>query len=412
MALREWYADRELLLTGVTSDLGRAVLEKILRSFPSVKVYTVLRSRHGLDKEDRIKNIFMSPRFERIRQEVPDAISRVKAMEGNLVYDDLGVIKENRKLLQNVSAVLHAAGPCQKLLEFCQKLPRLEVIAVVSSVFEQEGEIGESNEEHVADGPVALLKIPLIGPAYREPMPGFVDVLKGPTALIVGAGFALGRSELRAEIIPIDLTVNSLILAVWERATSKKNVKGAVVYNAAPIECTWGELIKKGRRGNQKFTYPTFGLRGMTSVAKLHWILVLLFEWLPSAFCDTILGQLGAKKRLLEEQRRVRNALRSLESISSRSWSVERNRLYQVQQRLSPEEQDAFPVVTEIDIESYVLCANAAAKKYCVEESNITLMKILRLLFFFFIAVAFLSMLLFNRYRTSEIIKRRELEQL
>lgn len=67
MALREWYADRELLLTGVTSDLGRALLEKILRSFSNVKVYTVLRSRNGSDKEDRIRNIFLSPRYENLK---------------------------------------------------------------------------------------------------------------------------------------------------------------------------------------------------------------------------------------------------------------------------------------------------------------------------------------------------------
>lgn len=62
MALRDWYADRELLLTGVTSDVGRALLEKILRSFPDVKVYAIVRSRHGINKDDRIKNIFLSPR--------------------------------------------------------------------------------------------------------------------------------------------------------------------------------------------------------------------------------------------------------------------------------------------------------------------------------------------------------------
>lgn len=62
MALRDWYADRELLLTGATSDVGRALLEKILRSFPRVKVYAIVRSRHGFTKDDRIKNIFLSPR--------------------------------------------------------------------------------------------------------------------------------------------------------------------------------------------------------------------------------------------------------------------------------------------------------------------------------------------------------------
>lgn len=65
MALREWYADRELLLTGVTSDVGRALLEKILREFPGVKVYAIVRSRYGYTKDDRIKNIFLSARYER-----------------------------------------------------------------------------------------------------------------------------------------------------------------------------------------------------------------------------------------------------------------------------------------------------------------------------------------------------------
>ncbi|KOX72289.1 hypothetical protein WN51_03271 [Melipona quadrifasciata] len=172
-----------------------------------------------------------------------------------------------------------------------------------------------------------------------------------------------------------------------------------MVYNAAPINCTWGELIKKGRRGNRKFTYPMFSVRGMTSVVTLYWTLVLLFEWLPSALCDTVLGLLGAKKRFLEEHRRVRNALRSVESISSRRWSVERNRVYQLQQRLAAEDQDTFPISTEIDVESYVLCTAAAAKKYCVDEGNIRLVKIFRLLLFFLIAAALLLCTFsFSRY--------------
>ncbi|XP_033349424.1 fatty acyl-CoA reductase 1-like [Bombus vosnesenskii] len=399
MALRDWYANRELLLTGVTSDVGRALLEKILRSFPDVKVYAIVRSRHGFDKDDRIKNIFLSPRFERLRQEAPNAISRVKALEGNLLYDGLGTTRADKELLRNVSVVLHAAGPYNEVFRLCQKLPRLRAVAAITSIFHHEGRIAESleKEEEAIDGPVALVRVPLVGPALREPMPGFVDLLKGPTALMVGAGLAFGNSEFQAEIIPIDLTVNTLIAVAWERATAK-NVETAVVCNAVSIGCTWGDLIEKGRRGNQKFAYPTFGIRGMTSVVALYRTLVLLLEWLPSTLCDTILGLVGAKKRFLEEHRRVRNALRSLESISSRPWSVERNRVYLLQQRLTPEDQDAFPVSTEIDVESYVLCAAAAAKKYCVDESNISLVKIFRLLFFFLIAASLFCAFFLNGY--------------
>jgi thioester reductase-like protein len=64
MSLREWYAGRTVLLTGVTSELGRILLEKILRCFPDVKVCVILRSRNGLSKDDRLKKIFASPGYE------------------------------------------------------------------------------------------------------------------------------------------------------------------------------------------------------------------------------------------------------------------------------------------------------------------------------------------------------------
>lgn len=64
MSLCEWYANRTVLLTGVTSELGRAILEKILRSLPDVKVYVIFRLRNGETKEDRLKKIFASPGYE------------------------------------------------------------------------------------------------------------------------------------------------------------------------------------------------------------------------------------------------------------------------------------------------------------------------------------------------------------
>lgn len=105
-------------------------------------------------------------------------------------------------------------------------------------------------------------------------------------------------------------------------------MQGPVVYNAVPIGCTWKELINKGGRGNRKFTYPTFGFRGMTSSAVLHWILVMLFEWLPSALSDTILGLCGARKRYSElEVCDIRDFLESPgreESVDARVLTGER----------------------------------------------------------------------------------------
>lgn len=81
--------------------------------------------------------------------------------------------------------------------------------------------------------------------------------------------------------------------------------------------------------------------------------------------------------RILAEYERVRNALRSLKPISSRRWSVERNRVYLLQQRLTAADQDVFPVTAELDIEAYLLCAAAAIQKSCVNEDNLKIIRII-----------------------------------
>ncbi|EFN73634.1 Fatty acyl-CoA reductase 1 [Camponotus floridanus] len=377
MSLCEWYANRTVLLTGVTSELGRVLLEKILRCLPNVTVCVVLRSQNGLSIEDRLKKIFASPGYERLRQEMPGAISRVKTFEGNLLYEELGLSDKDRASLKEVSVAFHAAGPYEYFMEYCEELPKLKSVSIASSIFKHRGVISETvqQNEKILELPIALVRFPFLGPAHKEPKPGFVEIFQGSTAFMVGAGFAYGNSEFQAEIIPMDIAVNTMIAAAWEVGIS--NISKPVVYNALTLGCTWEDLIKKNRRANWSFPYPTFGIRGMTSIGSLYWILVLFLEWLPSVLCDLVLGLCGRKQRILAEHERVRNALRSLEPISSRPWSVERNRVYLLQQHLAAADRDVFPVIAEVDIEAYLLCVAAATQKSCVSEDNLKIIRII-----------------------------------
>jgi len=148
---------------------------------------------------------------------MPGAISRVKTFEGNLLYEDLALSAESKASLREVTVAFHAAGPHDSFLEYCQELPKLKGIVVASSIFKYRGKITEClQNEKIPELPIALVRFPCIGPAHREPMPGFVETLKGPTALMIGAGFAFGDSNLQAEVIPIDMAVNTMITAAWE----------------------------------------------------------------------------------------------------------------------------------------------------------------------------------------------------
>lgn len=148
---------------------------------------------------------------------MPSATSRVKTFEGNLLYENLGLSDKDRASLREVSVVFHAGGPHDSILEYCQALPKLKSIAIASSIFRHRGQVSENlQNEKIPELPIALVRFPFIGPAYKEPKPGFVEILKGPTALMVGAGFAYGNSTLQAEIIPMDIAVNTMIAAAWE----------------------------------------------------------------------------------------------------------------------------------------------------------------------------------------------------
>lgn len=148
---------------------------------------------------------------------MPGAISRVKTFEGNLLYEQLGLSDKDKASLKEVTVAFHAGGPHDGVLEYCQDLPKLKSVAVASTIFRHRGLIVENlQNEKIPELPVALVRFPFVGPAYKEPKPGFVETLKGPTALMVGAGFAYGNSEFQAEIIPMDIAVNTMIAAAWE----------------------------------------------------------------------------------------------------------------------------------------------------------------------------------------------------
>lgn len=65
--------------------------------------------------------------------------------------------------------------------------------------------------------PVCIVRPSIVIPAFREPLPGWVDSLNGPAGLMMGAAKGVIRSmlvdgDLTAEVIPVDTAINAAIL--------------------------------------------------------------------------------------------------------------------------------------------------------------------------------------------------------
>jgi len=63
----------------------------------------------------------------------------------------------------------------------------------------------------------------LVTGTWRDPTPGWVEKLHGPTGLLVGAGKGVIRSmhcrpEFNADIMPCDIAINALIILAWRVA--------------------------------------------------------------------------------------------------------------------------------------------------------------------------------------------------
>jgi hypothetical protein len=63
-------------------------------------------------------------------------------------------------------------------------------------------------------------------PIWKEPLPGWTDNINGPTGLLIGAGKGVIRTMYcdnngYADYLPVDITVNGIILLTWNYIGNK-----------------------------------------------------------------------------------------------------------------------------------------------------------------------------------------------
>nr|CAD7198679.1 unnamed protein product [Timema douglasi] len=149
-------ADRSILITGGTGFMGKVLLEKILRSCPKVaKIYLLVRPKKGKDPNQRIKELFTSPLFDRLKSEQDGVLSRkVVGVAGDvLISPDLGLSLADKELLcRDVSIVYHGAATIRfdeplkravmlntrgtrQMLELAKEMHKLELFLHISTAY-------------------------------------------------------------------------------------------------------------------------------------------------------------------------------------------------------------------------------------------------------------------------------------
>ncbi|XP_067132204.1 putative fatty acyl-CoA reductase CG5065 [Centruroides vittatus] len=111
MSISKFYECREVFVTGATGTLGKVLLEKLLRSCNTKKIYILIRSKKGVPAEERKTELFHSKIFGNILLKNPKISNKVECVKGDLTRVNLGISSSHMNLItKNVSVVFHLAA--------------------------------------------------------------------------------------------------------------------------------------------------------------------------------------------------------------------------------------------------------------------------------------------------------------
>lgn len=152
--IKDFYKGRNILVTGGTGFMGKVLIEKLLYSIPDIgNIYIVMRPKRGKSINQRMEDIQRLKIFERLKHENPSALKKMIPMQGDVLFDNLGLSDVDIDCLsKNVSVVFHFAATLrleapikdnvnmntygtQRVLNIARKLKNLSIFMHLSTAF-------------------------------------------------------------------------------------------------------------------------------------------------------------------------------------------------------------------------------------------------------------------------------------
>ncbi|XP_017034883.1 fatty acyl-CoA reductase wat [Drosophila kikkawai] len=150
--MEAFYEDSEIFVTGGSGVVGKALIEKLLRSLNVRRIYILLRPRRQLTAAQRLLRLRQATIFHVLAKEKPEALDKLVAVPGDVSLPGLGIEPEMIELMKNVSLVFHCAatvrfdeplrvalrlnvGGTLEAMKFAEGLPRLRIFVHVSTFY-------------------------------------------------------------------------------------------------------------------------------------------------------------------------------------------------------------------------------------------------------------------------------------
>ncbi|XP_035456358.2 putative fatty acyl-CoA reductase CG5065 isoform X1 [Spodoptera frugiperda] len=237
-------------------------------------------------------------------------------------------------------------------------------------------------QEHGNRGyPVAIFRPSIVISSLRHPFPGWIENLNGPSGVVVAAGKGLlhvfcCRSAARADMLPVDMAIDTLLCVAWETAVDRP--ESVRVYNCSTCEnpTTWRQFeaaLRHHLRGHpldNAFWYPC----GFTVENKLtQKTLEAVLQTAPLHVAEYISKILGIKTKLslITVSQRLVAMNDVLRFFSVREWHFVTDNVRKLHARLTPQDAAIYNLDPQtINWDEHYCNFVKGARKYLLQEKD------------------------------------------
>ncbi|TGZ47496.1 Fatty acyl-CoA reductase, partial [Temnothorax longispinosus] len=239
--------------------------------------------------------------------------------------------------------------------------------------------------DEMGDLPVGIFRPAIVLSSANEPLVGWIDNMYGPLGITVTSLLGITRfhrcnPDMKANIVPVDFTVNGLIASAWDVGNNQfRRNKDTFIYNfVSPDDRpTWNKYRYTLLEANKMYPLRNavyFPLMIYFKRKIPYRICVWLGHFLPALFIDAINICINRSPRMWKSCKKIDIFSDATQPFCTNEWNFSTDNVQAMWNRLSEEDQQLFKFsMIEFDWTKYLIDLYMGIRVYLLNENDSTL---------------------------------------